>query len=129
MIAIIPFDISTPFGPETSKNVNDHPAGHKSRSELLLKKRHTDILRMPLRMYPVFSVFYSDFTFLPCYRFIAFFVSASASSIRLITSSISCCEITADGSKRIVFALTSVPAVMTPLANNPFAVSYPYSHV
>ena len=53
----------------------------------------------------------------------AFLVSASASSILEITSLISCSEITAVGSNRIVFALTRVPAVITRLANNPFAVS------
>ena len=69
------------------------------------------------------SIHYTIFTKSLYYTFNAFFVSASASSILEITSSISCSEITAVGSKRIVFALTRVPAVITRLANKPLAVS------
>ena len=56
-------------------------------------------------------------------------VSASASSRRLMTSLMSSSEISAVGSKRMVFAFTRVPAVMTRRAKSPFAVSYPSSWV
>ena len=50
-------------------------------------------------------------------------VSARASSRRLMTSLMSSSEISAVGSKRMVFAFTRVPAVMTRRAKSPFAVS------
>ena len=50
-----------------------------------------------------------------------FWISARASSILVMTSWISCWEMAAVGSKRMVFALTRVHAVITPRANRPLA--------
>lgn len=51
----------------------------------------------------------------------AFWVSARASSMRESTSWMSCSEMTAAGSNRMVLALTRVPAVSTFRANMPLA--------
>ena len=51
----------------------------------------------------------------------AFWVSARASSMRESTSWMSCSEMTAAGSNRMVLALTKVPAVSTFRANMPLA--------